>query len=57
MIESGRLTEDKAENDRAYLMGWIPGSQSARRYAKRAEDRRAVEVGLGIQNKFEENNE
>ena len=37
-------------------MGWIPGSQSARRYAKRAENRRAMEVGMEIQKKFEEDN-
>ena len=57
MIQSGKITEDQAERDRAYLMGWIPGSQSARRYARRAEDRRAVEIGLEIQKKFEEENE
>lgn len=57
LIKSGRITEDQAERDRAYLMGWIPGSQSARRYARRAEDRRAIEIGLEIQKKFEEENE
>lgn len=57
LIQSGKITEDQAERDRAYLMGWIPGSQSARRYARRAEDRRAVEIGLEIQKKFEEENE
>lgn len=56
LVASGKTTEDKAENDRAYLMGWIPGSQSVRRYSKRAEDRRAMEVGMEIQEKFEENN-
>ena len=56
LVASGKTTEDKAENDRAYLMGWIPGSQSARRYAKRAENRRAMEVGMEIQKKFEEDN-
>src|SRR5690606_27827240 len=45
LISSG-ASEDKLERDRAYLMGWIPGSQSARRYSKRAEDRRAIEIGL-----------
>lgn len=30
-------------------MGWIPNSESARRYSKRAENKRAVEVGLSIQ--------
>lgn len=54
LITSGNTTEEKAENDRAYLMGWIPGSQSVRRYSKRAEDRRAVEVGMEIQKRFEE---
>ncbi|QFS18492.1 site-specific integrase [Acinetobacter indicus] len=57
LISSGNATEAKLENDRAYLMGWIPGSQSARKYSKRAEDRRAIEVGLEIQKKFEEDNE
>lgn len=57
LIKSGKITEDQAERDRAYLMGWIHGSQSARRYARRAEDRRAVEIGLEIQKKFEEENE
>ena len=57
LIKSGKITEDQAERDRAYLMGWIPGSQSARRYARRAEDQMAVEIGLEIQKKFEEENE
>ncbi len=38
-------------------MGWIPNSQSARRYSRRAENKRAIEVGLSIQEKFEDGNE
>ena len=57
LIKSGKITEDQAERDRAYLMGWISNSQSARRYSRRAENKRAVEIGLGIQEKFEDENE
>ena len=57
LIQSGKITEDQAERDRAYLMGWIPNSEIARRYSKRAENKRAVEVGLSIQEKFEDENE
>jgi integrase len=53
----GQTTEAQVENDRAYLMGWIPNSQSARRYSRRAENKRAVEIGLSIQEKFEDENE
>jgi len=54
LIQAGRITEDQAERDRAYLMGWIPNSQSARRYSRRAENKRAMEVGLSIQENFED---
>lgn len=54
LVEKGKTTEAQVENDRAYLMGWIPHSQSARRYSRRAENKRAVEVGLSIQEKFED---
>lgn len=54
LIAAGKTTEAKAENDRAYLMGWVPGSQSARRYSMRAEAQRAMKVGLEIQEKFED---
>ena len=54
LIQAGKITEDQAERDRAYLMGWIPNSQSARRYSRRAENKRAMEVGLSIQENFED---
>lgn len=57
LVAAGKTTESQVENDRAYLMGWIPNSQSARRYSRRAENKRAVEVGLSIQEKFENENE
>ncbi len=57
LVATGKTTEFKVENDRAYLMGWIPNSQSARRYSRRAENKRAIEVGLSIQEKFEDENE
>lgn len=57
LIQSGKIMEDQAERDRAYLMGWIPNSESARRYSRRAENRRAMEIGLSIQEKFENENE
>lgn len=57
LVETGKTTESQVENDRAYLMGWIPNSQSARRYSRRAENKRAVEVGLSIQEKFEDEND
>ncbi|MFW2171670.1 site-specific integrase, partial [Acinetobacter baumannii] len=57
LVATGQTTEAQVENDRAYLMGWIPNSQSARRYSRRAENKRAVEVGLSIQEKFEDENE
>lgn len=57
LIQSGKITEDQAERDRAYLMGWIPNSESARRYSRRAENKRAMEVGLSIQEKFEDDSE
>ena len=57
LVEKGKTTESQVENDRAYLMGWIPNSQSARRYSRRAENKRAVEIYLSIQEKFEDENE
>lgn len=57
LVAKGKTTESQVENDRAYLMGWIPNSQSARRYSRRAENKRAVEIGLSIQEKFEDENE
>lgn len=57
LVATGKITEAQVENDRAYLMGWIPNSQSARRYSRRAENKRAVEVGLSIQEKFEDDYE
>ena len=54
LIANGKMTESEAENYRAYLQGWIIGSQSARRYSKRSENLKAVRVGLDIQNSFEE---
>lgn len=57
LVATGKTTESQVENDRAYLMGWIPNSQSARRYSRRAENKRAIEVGLSIQEKFEDENE
>lgn len=57
LVATGKTTESQVENDRAYLMGWIPNSQSARRYSRRAENKRAMEVGLSIQEKFEDENE
>lgn len=56
LVEKGKTTEAQVENDRAYLMGWTPNSQSARRYSRRTENKRAVEVGLSIQEKFEDEN-
>lgn len=57
LVATGKTTESQVENDRAYLMGWIPNSQSVRRYSRRAENKRAMEVGLSIQEKFEGKNE
>ncbi len=57
LVAAGKTSESQVENDRAYLMGWIPNSQSARRYSRRAENKRAVEVSLSIQEKFENENE
>lgn len=54
LIANGKMTESEAENHRAYLQGWIIGSQSARRYSKRSENLKAVRVGLDIQDSFEE---
>ena len=57
LIQSGKVTEDQAERDREYLMGWILNSESARRYSRRADNKRAMEVGLSIQEKFEDESE
>ena len=54
LIASGKMTESEAENHRAYLQGWIIGSQSARRYSKRSENLKALRAGLDIQDSFEE---
>lgn len=54
LISSGDTTENRVESDRSYLMGWAVGSQSARRYSKRAENERAINIGLAIQNEFKE---
>lgn len=54
LISSGDTTENRVEGDRSYLMGWAVGSQSARRYSKRAENERAINIGLAIQSEFEE---
>ncbi|MFW2084079.1 tyrosine-type recombinase/integrase [Acinetobacter baumannii] len=53
LIQLNRINEAQAENDRCYLMGWMSGSNSARRYARRAEEGRAIEMGLVIQDFFE----
>ncbi|PKF76441.1 site-specific integrase [Vibrio sp. vnigr-6D03] len=48
-IAEGKTTEAKSEADRRKLMGWSENSKSAQCYAKRHDDKRAMEVALGLQ--------
>ncbi|MEZ8627380.1 tyrosine-type recombinase/integrase [Vibrio splendidus] len=49
-IAEGKTTEAKSEADRQKLMGWKDDSKSAKRYSKRHDDKRAMEMALGLQN-------
>lgn len=48
-IAEGKTTEKKSESDRQKLMGWSEDSKQARRYARRHEDKRAMEMALDLQ--------
>lgn len=48
-IAEGRTTEAKSESDRQKLMGWRENSSSAKRYSKRHDDKRALEMALELQ--------
>ncbi|HIF9375936.1 TPA: tyrosine-type recombinase/integrase [Photobacterium damselae] len=48
-IAEGKTTEAKSEADRAKLMGWSEDSKSAKRYAKRHDDKRAMNMALELQ--------
>ncbi len=48
-IAEGRTTEAKSEADRQKLMGWREDSKSAKRYSKRHDDKRALEMALDLQ--------
>ncbi|MEZ9561387.1 tyrosine-type recombinase/integrase [Vibrio splendidus] len=49
-IAEGKTTEAKSEADRQKLMGWKDDSKSAKRYSKRHDDKRAMEMALELQN-------
>ncbi|NOH74605.1 site-specific integrase [Vibrio crassostreae] len=48
-IAEGKTTEAKSEADRQKLMGWSEDSKSAKRYAKRYDDKRAMGMALELQ--------
>ncbi|WP_043883548.1 site-specific integrase [Vibrio campbellii] len=48
-IAEGKTTEAKSEADRRKLMGWSENSKSAKRYAKRHDDKRALSMALELQ--------
>ncbi|CAK2978021.1 Site-specific integrase [Vibrio crassostreae] len=48
-IAEGKTTENKSETDRQKLMGWREDSKMARLYARRHEDKRAMDVALNLQ--------
>ncbi|EJE4182837.1 site-specific integrase [Vibrio parahaemolyticus] len=48
-IAEGKTTEAKSEADRKKLMGWTDNSKSAKRYSKRHDDKRAMEIALDLQ--------
>lgn len=48
-IAEGRTTEAKSEADRQKLMGWREDSKMAKLYARRHEDKRAMDVALNLQ--------
>lgn len=48
-IAEGKTTEAKSESDRQKLMGWEEGSKSAKRYAKRHDDKRAMNMARDLQ--------
>lgn len=48
-IAEGKTTEAKSEADRQKLMGWTENSKSAKRYAKRHDDKRAMDMALDLQ--------
>ncbi|GAK83406.1 putative site specific recombinase [Vibrio ponticus] len=49
LIAEGRTTENKSETDRQKLMGWKDDSKMAKLYARRHEDKRAMDVALNLQ--------
>lgn len=50
-ITEKKTTESKSEADRRKLMGWSENSKSGQHYAKRHTDRRAMDIGLEMQEK------
>ncbi|MCF4171939.1 tyrosine-type recombinase/integrase [Vibrio sp. McD22-P3] len=48
-IAEGKTTEKKSEADRQKLMGWDENSKMAKLYARRHEDKRAMEMALNLQ--------
>lgn len=48
-IAEGNTTEKKSEADRQKLMGWDDDSKMAKRYSKRHDDKRAMEMALSLQ--------
>jgi len=48
-IAEGKTTEAKSEADRRKLMGWSEDSSSAKRYSKRHDDKRAMDMALNLQ--------
>ncbi len=54
-IAKNQTTEAKSESDRRKLMGWSHNSTQAQHYAKRHNTRRAIEIGLQLQNSSDNN--
>ena len=50
-IKEGKVTHAKAESDRQKLMGWNKGSNMAKKYSQRHDDKRAILTGLELQEK------
>ncbi len=57
IIASGAMSETEVEDLQSYLMGWKEGSGSAARYTRRYHHKKAIKLGLHLQEKRQDENE
>ena len=57
IIESGAMSKTEVEDLQSYLMGWKEGSGTAARYTRRYHHKKAIKLGLHLQNKRLDENE